>query len=365
MKNIARLKGFYIMKCYSYIRFSSKRQAEGRSYDRQMEAAREYAKKKDWHLDENMSMYDLGLSGFHREHVEKGALGVFLKAIEAGEISTPSALLVENLDRLSRENILDAQMQFIGILKAGITIVTLMDEQVYSYDKIKNDPSGMFVSIGIMHRAYDESKRKQQRRSDVWANGRKKALKSGYKIPARHPSWVNLDKEKNKFIVIPEIAAVVRRIYDLYIQGHGVFTIAQTLNSENVPTLQKQSKAWGPSTIKRLLTSEIVIGKKQFKRTAKIENGSKQYETVGEVIPDYYPQIIPDEVFLEAQNQCDLKKRQVWQNWHNEKLVFKYCPVWVLRWNHGILNKRRKEAELSFMQTGCFGQLLLHYRIAL
>jgi DNA invertase Pin-like site-specific DNA recombinase len=41
-------------------------------------------------------------------HKSKGALGQFLKLVEQGCIAKGSTLLVENMDRLSREQVLDA-----------------------------------------------------------------------------------------------------------------------------------------------------------------------------------------------------------------------------------------------------------------
>jgi len=98
------------MKCYSYIRFSSPEQAKGTSYERQLNFAKNFAEKRGWTLDEKLCMFDEGLSGFHQDHTVKGHLGVFLRAVQGGKIEKPSALLVENLDRLSRAAIPDALM---------------------------------------------------------------------------------------------------------------------------------------------------------------------------------------------------------------------------------------------------------------
>lgn len=111
------------MKCYSYVRFSSKAQASGKSLERQFEYARKFAREKGWELDESMSMADLGLSAFHGAHKDK-ALGTFLQAVQEGKIETPSALLVESLDRLSRQRVRDALTQFMDIINAGITVVS-------------------------------------------------------------------------------------------------------------------------------------------------------------------------------------------------------------------------------------------------
>ena len=114
-------------KAYSYIRFSSPEQAAGDSYRRQLDASTEYAKQKGLVLDDRLKLTDRGLSAFKGMHRAKGTLGEFLRLVEAGKIPDGSVLIVENLDRLSREQVLDALNQFTSIIQAGIKLVTLQD----------------------------------------------------------------------------------------------------------------------------------------------------------------------------------------------------------------------------------------------
>jgi DNA invertase Pin-like site-specific DNA recombinase len=48
-------------------------------------------------------------------------LGRFLAAVKSGAVTTGSFLIVESLDRLSREQILEAQALFLGIIRAEST----------------------------------------------------------------------------------------------------------------------------------------------------------------------------------------------------------------------------------------------------
>ena len=102
-------------------------------------------------------MQDLGLSAYDGTNVEKGALGAFLQAIKDGAIPRDSYLLIESLDRLSREDPQDAQELFRKIIKAGITIVTLADKMEYSSKTLRKDPFKLLMSILIMIRAHEES----------------------------------------------------------------------------------------------------------------------------------------------------------------------------------------------------------------
>src|SRR4051812_46296558 len=110
---------------YSYCRFSSERQRKGDSIRRQIEAARVYAKAQGWTLDD--SLRDEGVSAFKGKNAATGALKRFLDRIEDGTVKPKSRLLVESLDRLSRNDVTDALQLFIGIIKSGIEVITLAD----------------------------------------------------------------------------------------------------------------------------------------------------------------------------------------------------------------------------------------------
>ncbi len=117
-------------KAYSYTRFSSTEQSSGDSLRRQTEAARRYAEANGLELDDH-SFRDLGVSAYRGTNVVEGALGQFIRAVESGRIKRGSHLLVENLDRLSRDRISAALRRFTEILEAGIKIVTLSDGKTY------------------------------------------------------------------------------------------------------------------------------------------------------------------------------------------------------------------------------------------
>ena len=116
------------MKAYSYVRFSTPEQMKGDSLRRQLEQSRRWADEHNVELDE--SLQDIGVSGFKGKNRTEGALGRFLDLVQHGKIERGSYLLVESLDRLSREEVLSALASFTFIVKAGVTIVTLQDGQI-------------------------------------------------------------------------------------------------------------------------------------------------------------------------------------------------------------------------------------------
>ena len=108
---------------YSYIRFSTPEQQKGDSLRRQLELSQAYAAKHGLILDESLNLRDLGISAFKGKNVERGALGAFIQAIDLGLVKKGSFLLVESLDRISRNTVLDALNVFTTIINKGVTIV--------------------------------------------------------------------------------------------------------------------------------------------------------------------------------------------------------------------------------------------------
>lgn len=88
-------------KAYSYIRFSSAKQEAGDSERHQVELSKQYTEKHGLILVDQLT--DRGLSAYNGAHRTKGHLGAFLQLVEQGQVAEGSTLIVENLDRLSRE----------------------------------------------------------------------------------------------------------------------------------------------------------------------------------------------------------------------------------------------------------------------
>ena len=112
---------------FSYVRFSTQEQAKGHSLKRQLDYANKVAKERGLLLDESLTMRDLGLSAYHGNNIKKGAFGVFLKAIEDGNIPSGSVLLIESLDRMSRRKVSECASIVTQIINAGITVITAID----------------------------------------------------------------------------------------------------------------------------------------------------------------------------------------------------------------------------------------------
>ena len=289
-------------KCFSYIRFSSSEQLKGDSLNRQLQLSKKYASKKNLILDESLSMRDLGISAFKGEHASKGALGHFLKLIEDGLIPRGSFLLVESLDRLSREQVLDAFNQFLSIIRKGITIVTLIDEMEYSEKTLNTNFSQLIISLTIMSRAHEESLSKSKRLAAAWEVKRKNLKNT--KLTKKCPAWLRLDRDAQEFVEISERGNIIKEIFELYLDGFGASAICKKLNKAGINTWGRSKNGWHESYIQKILHNRAVLGEFQ----PHILNNGKRMP-VGDPIQGYYPRIISDRDFFKVQNKLNENKK--------------------------------------------------------
>lgn len=125
---------------YSYQRFSHPSQVTQHKLVRQLREAQDYADQNDLILDGTLSFQDLGISAFHGANQARGQLGDFLMCARNGLVEKGSYLLVESLDRLSRDKARKALRILEDICDEGITVVTLLDNQKYTSELLDENP---------------------------------------------------------------------------------------------------------------------------------------------------------------------------------------------------------------------------------
>ena len=149
--------------------------------------------------------------------------------------------------------------------------------------------------------------------------------KNGEFVGSFAPYGYLVDPNNKNHLIIDETAApVVRRIFDMYIQGSGYITIARALNDENIPppcvhkkllgskyynrNYEKNlapSLTWSDSAIYAILrrqayTGALVQGKQEV---VNYKTGKRRMkpESQWDVVEDMHEPIISKETFLKAQ----------------------------------------------------------------
>jgi DNA invertase Pin-like site-specific DNA recombinase len=281
-------------RAFSYLRMSTPEQIKGDSLRRQLEASAAYAAAHGLELVEEDRLQDIGISAFRGANAADGVLGWFLEVAKAGKIPG-SFLLVESLDRLSRQEPRKSLRIFLDIIDAGINIVTLMDNHVYNAEKIDR-PDGvmeLFGSIMIMARANEESNTKRDRVTNAWANKRRNTTLR--KLTSICPGWLKLSNDKKSFAVIPDRVKIVRSIFEDSAAGIGMYSITRRLNQKKISPFGN-GEGWQKGAVAKVLTNRAVLGEFQPHRML---NGKRVPD--GEVIKDYFPAVINEDLFYRAQ----------------------------------------------------------------
>jgi DNA invertase Pin-like site-specific DNA recombinase len=236
-------------------------------------------------------MQDLGLSAFTGEHLERGALGGFLQAVRSGKVESGSILLVESLDRLSRATVPVALRQFMDIIEAGVTIVTLTDGMEYSSQRVQDNWTQLITSLAIMARAHEESASKSKRIRAAW--DRKKANAQERIVTSSVPAWLKV--KDGKIVADAKKAATVVRIFELVRSGYGLHLLERTLNETKVAPIGR-AKRWHRSYLAKMIGNRAVIGEYQ-----PMSGRGGQKKPAGPPITDYFPRLISDEEFYATQ----------------------------------------------------------------
>ncbi len=318
---------------YSYVRFSHPSQAQGDSLRRQTEATAAWCARNGVQLDATLTLHDLGASAFLGEHTrnaDRFALAGFLKLVEQGKIPKDSYLVIENLDRLSRQEERAALRLWMDILDHGVNIVQLHPETIFRHEK--SDMLDIMRALLELSRGHGESEIKSQRVGAAWGEKRRRRRAGEAQRPTarmgegcqvitkRLPGWIRL--EAGQPVLIHERAAIVKEIFRLTAEGYGTAAIVRKLTAEGVPafgdylppptggddaTPTKRSKStagrrangehlgagyWTRSYIHRILTDRRALGEFQPRR----RDGSPD----GEPLKGYFPVVVSEQEHLAA-----------------------------------------------------------------
>lgn len=288
--NASATPGGLAPRVYSYTRFSTPEQVRGDSKRRQVDAARAWAEERGLTLDEEL--VDEGVSAFRgANRRDDAALGAFLNAVQTKDVPPGSVLIVESLDRISRDRILEAQTVVNSLLIAGISVVTLGDGREYSRESVNANPTELLLSLLVLMRANEESETKARRLKAVWENKRRQvAAGKPVRLTATAPAWLTPD-DAGSFTVIEERAAVVRRIFADTIAGKGQGRIAADLTAEGVPSW-RGAVGWHRTYVRKILDNPAVIGTLTPHTTERQPGGGTLRRPVGEPVEGYYPAVI-------------------------------------------------------------------------
>ncbi len=278
-----------------YCRVSSDSADQLHSFATQIRYYSEYERKNpEYQL---VDIYaDEGLTGTEME--KRDELGRLLRDCKKGKIDR---IIVKSISRFARNT--EELLVTLRMLK-DVGVSVFFEEQGIDTNKLNSE---MIVTFPGMVA--------QQESDNISGNvrwGIKKRMESGEFICSNPPYGYN--QIDGKMFVNEIEANIVRRIFNLYLQGMGTQAIATMLNQEGVPR-RKGYQTWYKQTIQYILTNEKYIGdailQKQYVTESlphrqKRNNGEKAMY----YIENYNPPIITKEIFQAVQELLSRKKVQ-------------------------------------------------------
>lgn len=224
-----------------YIRWSTDDQGDGTTLDVQMEGCKHYALSQGWNVNDDLIYIDDGYSG---GSLDRPAMKRLREAVQAGQVE---CVITFKLDRLSR---------------SVVDTVNLVLEEWEDLCHVKsarepidttNHAGKMFFYMLVSYAEWERNVIRERTYS-----GRLKRAQEGRSPGLNAPYGYRIGEQAGTLEVVPEEAAVVKRIYQMYLDGYGMRTIFNTLNSEGVPF--REGGLWQDSTIRNMLMNPIYAG---------------------------------------------------------------------------------------------------------
>jgi site-specific DNA recombinase len=297
-----------------YARVSTEDQLKGYSIDGQIEDCRKLIGTQEY-----LEYIDEGITG---EIINRPALMKLQDDIEKGLITK---VVCYDPDRLSRK----------------LSVQLLLTEHFQKYNielqfvkhEYKDDAEGhLFFQVRGAFSEFDKAKIKHNTMT-----GRYRKAKNGLVVKNAGLYGYSYDKEKNTYIINEKEAAIIRMIFDSYVNNRfqGINGLAHHLTEMGTPT-KRGAKVWHRQVVRQILMNEAYTGKYIQNRWdtvgdyvlkqsgGKVEHGKMRPEE--EWLITNIPAIISKDTFDYAQKLLDQGKRR-----HNSYSTHNYLLSGLVR----------------------------------
>ena len=248
---------------------------------------------------------------FVRVYVDEGISGLGTKQRDgfnqmiadclSGEIDM---VLTKSISRFAR-NTVDSVSTIRKLKEKGIAVY-FEKEKIYTMDS-----KGEFLLTLMSSLAQEESRSISE--NVTW--GQRKRMADG-KVSLGYSRFLGYDQGTEKFqmVVNQEQAAVVRRLFFLFLKGYTPNGIAQILTQENVPS-PGGLPAWSQQTVRRILSNEKYKGDALLQKEFTVDFLQKKMKKNEGEVPQYYVEndheaIISPQIFDYVQELLESRKTE-------------------------------------------------------
>lgn len=273
---------------HPYVRISDAQQRRGGGLERQLSAdVAAFAREFGFVVSKKVRIDD-GISAFKGTNATpEHALGQFIDEARRKIILPGDCLLLENYDRLSRQDPWAAIGLVQQLRELGIHVGRLDRWKLMRCDG--TDYGDFFEAAVEFMRGNSESKMKSFRNGSRWEKKRQAARTDGITLTGKVPAWIRVFNGTRQ--VIESRARAVRRAFELLADGYGMSLAARKLAEEGVEAIGCSAR-WTKSYLYRLVQDRRVLGEFQPRKI----DGSP----AGEPIKDYYPAVVSEPLFAKV-----------------------------------------------------------------
>lgn len=227
-----------------YIRVSTPQQEkEGYSVEAQTEKLKAYATAKDYYIHKIYT--DSAQSG---AKLERPALQQMIEDIEEGKIDV---VIVYKLDRLSRSQKNTMYLIEDVFLKNSVDFISMQE----SFDTTTSFGRAMIGILSVF------AQLERDNITERMSMGKLERVKKGlYMGGGNVPFGYMYNEQTNELEVIEDQAAVIRRMFTLFLSGSSISSIVSTLKKE----FPEYNKTFFDSSIRNRLSSVYYIGKQKY-----------------------------------------------------------------------------------------------------
>ncbi|MFZ9068592.1 MAG: recombinase family protein [bacterium] len=295
-------------KLIRYSRVSSQKQ----TLDRQNELLNKWlaAHEDEYEEDVSLRMDDDGLSGSNkrRNNITFGELGRFIADLRDPKntrIPEGSVLLIDAVDRISRQDIMTTMGIWADIIRHGVNILIVNPEVEVGEHNI-NDLNVVLPLIIGMATAYEESQKKAIRTKQNWSR-KLDRYTPGQILTKVYPQYLNLTitkEEKTEFGTTvqfgtfapkPTVKEVIKKAFDMASKGSTQQKILKELNANTEKYKPWTNKGRFTQTyLSKLLKDRALLGE--------VTIGTKTFA-------NYYPKLVDKKLFDKVQVALKQKKR--------------------------------------------------------
>lgn len=245
--------------------------------------------------------------GFTGRNFNRPAFQRMINDIEAGRIS---CVITKDLSRLGRNYIESGSYMEVFFPKHNVRYIAITD----NYDSLNKQEMDIAPFKNILNDMYSRDISKK-----VLA-GRMTRSRQGKFCGGQPPLGLMRDPDDNGHLIIdPETAPIIRRIFDLALDGFGNMKICKVLMEERIPITRIQTGtdcdvnyyAWSGSRISTILRNPFYKGAHVVCKTHQKGIRSNTYNIIPreqrEVIEDCHEAIIPKAEWDKVQQLIDRK----------------------------------------------------------